>query len=224
MKYRIKTTEEFQEEGSWDSRHNCPRGWNTSGRMNHLLGQVLPDDYTKVCKQAKPIYISDTYGNWTIQPRDYTVVESESQPLAVPGTDLVFDLARLATEVDDLFQTRLNIAIRKHNDLLDAAIDKTQLQMTDYLNSVNSTFKEIRTELLAELSRGRAVIQLGSSQSVSVQHLDHPEFEAVVQSLYLHHKAMLVGPAGTGKTYMVLEVSNRMKLPFYKYSMTFSII
>lgn len=133
-----------------------------------------------------------------------------------------FDLDRLAKEIDGVFQEKMRVKA----ELLDTEsvkiLEKKNQELLDlfasYNEQVKAIFPDIKEELLAEIAKGRTVIVLPNRSEINVQHMDHPEMVHVVESLALHNQAMLVGPAGTGKTTMVKHIAERMVLPFYKYS------
>lgn len=232
-KYRFKTEEEFKQSGLWDIVNGTPVSWNKNRLMNHLMGKDIPTNYHGLCRAGEKFIIEDFMSpdrKWNITSMHYTSYESEESVLPqqfsrmeqsrreslTPGP--MFDIGRLSKEIDDLFDKKLTEAVNQHSEITTYSLTSAKAQMTDYLKKVKDTFKDIREELLAEVSRGRTTIVLSESQHIDIRHMDHPKMEDVIKSLHLNHKAMLVGPAGTGKTYMVAEIAERMKLPFYKYS------
>ena len=133
-----------------------------------------------------------------------------------------FDYDRLAKEIDTIFQDKYKRASRNLEDTTSQILAKRDKEFEAIIkekkNAVRNILSNIREELIAEVAKGRTTIVLPSTQEINITHTDHPKMEAVVQSLSLFNKAMLVGPAGTGKTYMTAQVAERMNLPFYKYS------
>ena len=236
ISYRFKTEKEFKEQGLWDSINGTPASWNKNRLMNHLMGKEIPFKYHPFCRANEKFIIEDLLDSnrkWNVSSIHFTRYEKEGDTevaLHQPFTQQemnrrehleagpTFDIGRLSKEIDELFDKKLEDAVNAHGELSTHALHSAKTLMTDYLKKVQDTFKDIRTELLAEVSRGRTTIVLNENQHVDVQHMDHPKMEDVVKSLHLNHKAMLVGPAGTGKTYMVAEIADRLKLPFYKYS------
>lgn len=118
-----------------------------------------------------------------------------------------FDLDRLVEEIDEHFQEISNTEENKFKKKLDVLF---------------STYDEFimsrKEKLIEELTiSGREVININDIPYV-VQHLDHVETTNVVRSLTLFKKALLVGPAGAGKTTMVQHIADNLKLKFFKYS------
>lgn len=66
--WRFKTEEEFKTEGRWDSKKNCPGGWNDSGKMNKYMGQLVPKQHWVACEGRKGFH----FDNWYFSPEDYT--------------------------------------------------------------------------------------------------------------------------------------------------------
>lgn len=122
-----------------------------------------------------------------------------------------FDLERLAKECNDLFQGILD-------ENLGTLTDQIETATTEFSNSISLASEDHIKMFLKEIERGRTIIQLPDSTEISVRAMDHPRMASVIKSLTLFKKVMLVGPAGTGKTYMVEQIAKRMKLTFYKYS------
>lgn len=134
-----------------------------------------------------------------------------------------FDIERLAKEIDEVFQNKQEKSFKSFDSETNQIIKKREQELDRIVNqkkeAVREVFSDIRGELLQEMQRGKSQIILErGGPSISIGHLDHPKMEDVIQSLYLTRKAMLVGPAGTGKTYMVQSIADRLELPFYKYS------
>ena len=223
-KWRFKTEEEFTREGLWATTTGTPVGWNGQKKMNYLLGKTIDGVFITHCEQGQ----SFRFDSWTITPKYYVGEEVSSRPPArqnipvrgpiesVPVPE--FDLQRLSKEIDEMFAERLDETDQKYVELASNLTAVTEQRVKDYKNQVDLIFRDIRTSLLAEVRRGHTTITMPGMVDVSIQHSDHPVLADVVKSLNLHHKAMLVGPAGTGKTYMIASLSDRMGLDFYKYS------
>ncbi len=133
-----------------------------------------------------------------------------------------FDLVRLASEIDNLFQ---NTLIAKQNDFdknISQTSDEWKVELQALLIAHKALAREavesLRDKMIVEIERGRVTIVLSPTREFNVQHMDHPEMANVVTSLHTQKKAMLVGPAGTGKTYMVADIAKRLNVKFYKYS------
>lgn len=129
---------------------------------------------------------------------------------------LTFDIERLASEIDDVFQEK----VEKNIDYFRQTGDQIILDNLEvYRSIIAETIKNSRDALFKEFEKEVCVITIPEKNlEVNIGRNDHPKFANVVQSLSLTGKALLVGPAGTGKTYMVNEIATRMKLSFYKYS------
>ena len=225
-KWRIRTKEEFVSEGLWINDGSIqpdggyPKGWNKTGSMNNLIGKDIPENLYSKCEESRYITLND---RWTIDRRNYVSYDDISNELIVhtPESTLEnpkFDFTRLATEVDNMFAQKLTKSSEEFLKIFNEFDSKYAKKTEDIMTNLNSIYASIRTDLIAEVSRGRTIINLPDGREVPVLHLDHPEMENVIKSINMQRKAMLVGPAGTGKTYMVAEIANRLNLPFYKYS------
>lgn len=227
--WRFKTKEEFKRDGLWIDSKGIPQGWNKSGNMNYLLGKELIPEVHHLCERGETF----KYDEWKITSDHYTsvIIDSQSattirpqQPQAFtpPNSQYQagpnFDINRLAKEIDEMFQKKINEATSRHTNISDSALKRAKSDMDKYQQDVQKTFKDIREQLLAEVTRGHTTIVLPDQMQINIQHMDHPKMVDVIKSLNMQKKAMLVGPAGTGKTFMVAAIAERMKLPFYKYS------
>ena len=223
MKWRVKTKEEFVTSGQWVTDMNIPRykgypaGWNKQGLMNEMIGSKIPEELHENCKNGQSVRI----GKYWLDKTHY--VSEQSVPLIVHTPDSTlenpkFDYSRLAKQINEHFQVRLNEATEKFDEKSKDFSDKTDKLISDLMGQIGHIYGSIREDLIAEVAKGRETIILPDSQEISIMHLDHPEMANVIKSINLYKKVMLVGPAGTGKTYMVAEIANRLKLPFYKYS------
>lgn len=235
VKWRFKTKEEFIRENLWVVSDDFPKGWNNKKLMNYLLGTEISDIYHTQCEQGATFKFD---GRWTVTKDAYKkVMQSEFSSnvpqLVVPGNSSSqsrvqeqyvseelpqFDLDRLAKEIDTLFQEKINHTCEVHNELGYNFLLKTEEKIEHYREQVDKIFKDIKESLIAEIQRGHTTIVMPNLQEIDIQHMDHPEMKNVIVSLVNQKKAMLVGPAGTGKTYMVAEIAKRLDLPFYKYS------
>lgn len=129
--------------------------------------------------------------------------------------ELVIDKKRVAEEINQTFQQVYEEQYTQFSKTLKKSTDEGIIKIGQ---ETTALVESMRERLLEEVRRGRTIINLGEALSISVGDLDHPEFEAVIKSLHLFGKVMLVGPAGTGKTHMIEQCSTRLDLPFYKYS------
>lgn len=235
ISYRLKTEREFKDAGLWDAVNGVPASWNKQRMMNHLMGIEIPREYHARCKAGDKFELKDPVVSgkyWNINSKHYIEFETNNSEMVPRGqisrleqerrshleAGPTFDIGRLANDIDALFDKKLEEASKEHSNISKQAITAANTFMSNYMSKVQTTFKDIREELLAEVSRGRTTIVLNQNTHIDIQHMDHPKMEDVIKSLHLNHKAMLVGPAGTGKTYMVAEIAQRLKLPFYKYS------
>jgi hypothetical protein len=211
--WRLKNQEEFTSTGRWDVAKGMPVGWNSEKKMNYLLGKRLPNSQYSACRNSEVVVVD----NWKIGPLDYI---QDEEPFAVTGTPEAphFDFDRLSKEINTMFQSKLDKAKADHTTLTTGYNTQLKAILESYKGQVASIFPEIKNALIAEIQRGHTTIVMPDQREVSIQEMDHPKMADVVQSLQLNHKAMLVGPAGTGKTYMVAEIADRLNLPFYKYS------
>lgn len=133
-----------------------------------------------------------------------------------------FDIERLAKEIDGIFQDKLKDKLLLFDKDISKTSDEWRLELQENLkkhqDAAKKAAKNMRDKILEEISKGRTTIILPENVQIEIQHMDHPKMEDVISSLSLHHKVMLVGPAGTGKTFMVAETAKRLSIPFYKYS------
>jgi hypothetical protein len=133
-----------------------------------------------------------------------------------------FDLDRLAKEIDTIFQDKLKDSILAFDVDVSKSSDEWRLELQNILKEHKDAAKyaarNMRDKIMEEIVKGRTTIVLPNTSEIEIQHMDHPKMEDVVKSLVIQKKTMLVGPAGTGKTYMVAEIAKRMNIPFYKYS------
>lgn len=82
-KYRFKTKEEFIRDGEWFHKRNTPIFWNDAGRMNHFLGQDIPEKYNSKCDSKD----SFSYDDWHFKSSNYVLKETKS---VNRHTDFVF--------------------------------------------------------------------------------------------------------------------------------------
>lgn len=139
--------------------------------------------------------------------------------------DLEFDLERLASEIDQEFQ-------KTHKKYTDSAVsiyesyssllkENKDLMAESFSKECKEVLSNIKDDLISEINKGRSVIQINQNNNkieINVDHMAHPIYEDALKTLLLSKKLMLVGPAGTGKTYMVQEFAKSLNVPFYKYS------
>lgn len=138
-------------------------------------------------------------------------------------TGVKVDLDRIAKEIDTVFQKiSLDSLVSFEKDSTSLSIEALKdieeiVEESKIL--VKKTVNSIREEIKKELLEGRATIVVNSSNTnISVGENDHPEMENVILSIVQQDKSMLVGPAGTGKTYMISQIADKLGIPFYKYS------
>ena len=72
-KYRFKTKEEFKRDGDWDDEQNCPTHWNDHGKMNHFLGQDIPDIHNRSIQAGRDF----GHEGWSIRACECTIKEEE---------------------------------------------------------------------------------------------------------------------------------------------------
>ena len=73
MKYRFKTKEEFEADGLWDKYCGSPKRWNDTGKMNHFLGQDVPDQFINYIESGKDF----NYDNWSFKPEECILNSTE---------------------------------------------------------------------------------------------------------------------------------------------------
>lgn len=144
--------------------------------------------------------------------------EVETLPIEVPE----FDLDKLAREIDEVFQEKMDTAIDSLEGnskiILNGSVTEISAIITKAKDKLKGELTDLKQMILGEMSKGRSVINLPEGITITTGVLDHPKVEDVVKSLSQQRKAMLVGPAGTGKTYMIADIAKKLSLEFYKYS------
>lgn len=159
--------------------------------------------------------------------------EPEMPNIPLTPEQLEFNLDRLATESDKVFKTQLD---RSKVELktqatsvsgevladLKTKVNQVKDSVTDeFMDGVKEVMRNSKELLLEELRKGRTIINVGAGEiahSISVSSDDHYMMESVLKSILLHKKILLVGEAGTGKTFMGSSIAEKLKLNFYKYS------
>jgi hypothetical protein len=138
---------------------------------------------------------------------------------------LEFDLERLAKEIDEVFQETQGKYIENSSNILSSyqelLEEKTEKLKEAYFTETSRIVSNIKEDLLQEFNKGRSIINItvgDTTVSANVDHLAHPIYEKALKTLVFSKKLMLVGPAGTGKTFMAQEFAKSLGLPFYKYS------
>lgn len=219
--WRIKTEKEFKRENLWNTEYNVPIGWNRVKKMNYLMGKTIPTDQLESCSKSLALKID----GWKIKNSDYVFGTSELTddfvvtPVVVDEVPKIFfNIDRLSKEIDNLFKQKFDDSFKRHEDLHEKITSALELRYKAYLKKVKKILPDIKEELLDEIRRGHTTLVLPNVGEVSIQESDHPKFKDVITSLHTYKKSMLVGPAGTGKTYMVAEIAKRLNVPFYKYS------
>ena len=139
--------------------------------------------------------------------------------------DVEFDLERLSAEIDQEFQKThtkyTDSAGSIYNSYSELLLENKNLMADSFLKECKAVLSNAKKDLIEEIIKGRSVIQITQNNrtiEINVDHMAHPLYESALKSLLLSKKLMLVGPAGTGKTYMVQEFAKSLNLPFYKYS------
>lgn len=144
-----------------------------------------------------------------------------------PSNVVEFDLDRLVREIDQTFQTTEKESLAKFIEncntvrITQAGRFDTFLgeKLKDHEANYAQIARDYKQELLNEIARGRTLITISNTgQEIGVGYMDHPAMEAVIKTIVLNKRVMLVGPAGTGKTTIVSQIAQKMNLPFYKYS------
>jgi GTPase SAR1 family protein len=138
---------------------------------------------------------------------------------------LEFDLERLAGEIDEVFQETQTKYIENSSTILSSyeelLKEKTDKLKEEYISETSNIINNIKEDLFQEFNKGRSIINItigDTNVSANVDHLAHPIYEKALQTLVFSKKLMLVGPAGTGKTFMAQEFAKALNLNFYKYS------
>lgn len=128
-----------------------------------------------------------------------------------------FDKERLAKEIDVFFQKSTDKYTKNYEEKIGNA-KKDYYEMTSkFLKQIDDLTTKNRDELIALLLKTPAAEVMANGISIKIDHLDHPETKPVTESLMMFKKALLVGPAGTGKSTMAYKIAEKLKLPFYKY-------
>ena len=143
-----------------------------------------------------------------------------------PPTEFTFNFPRLVKEIDGLVDNRKEkvfeevqqIRLIAENAIMAEKEKQLKQFEKEYQAQATLAYETCKEDLLRELRSARTVINIPERASINVSHDDHPQFQEVLTTLLTFHKVMLVGKAGTGKTYMSEQFAERLELPFYKYS------
>ena len=143
-----------------------------------------------------------------------------------PPDEFTFSFPRLVKEVDTLVNDRVTKSVgsidvetsKLTSKALNAINQEEAKALDSYKEGANKVLEDIKNDLIAEIERGRSVIHVNNTISINVGHSDHPQAEKIYQTLTLLKKTLLVGKAGTGKTYMAEKFAEKIGIPFYKYS------
>ena len=173
MKWRVKTKEEFVTSGQWVTDISIPRykgypaGWNKQGLMNEMIGSKIPEELHENCKNGQSVRI----GKYWLDKTHY--VSEQSVPLIVhtPESTLEnpkFDYSRLAKQINEHFQARLNEATDKFDEKSKDFSDKTDKLISDLMGQISHIYGSIREDLIAEVAKGRETIILPDSQEISI--------------------------------------------------------
>lgn len=140
--------------------------------------------------------------------------------------EFYFNLPKLSEEVDVLFEKKL----LQTEQVLDTTFRKgveghrafcseftTQFEK-EYRETISKVLSEAKDELINEISKGRTILNISDNVTMNIEESAHHQFEEVFRKLITHKKVMLVGKAGTGKTYMASQIAEKLGLNFYKYS------
>jgi len=231
--WRIKTEQEFRDQGLFGT--SVPQGWNGQGKMSYLYGKPLDPIHNEACEQKRAIKVDSwqlAFHHYTSEPLPagtISALESASAPKKKqslmpppksnsPAQGPVFDIKRVSEELNELFQERLEASLSAQTESLSAFNNSVLSTYKMFEQRIKDTLPDIVEGLKAEIQKGHITIVIPERGEFNVQSTDHPKMADVVMSLQVQRKAMLVGPAGTGKTYMVADIASRLKLPFYKYS------
>ena len=72
-KYRLKTKEEFIQDGLWNDKYDCPDEWAWEGQMNKFLGIDVSDEFNIYCNKKEDF----EYDGWYFRNTDYVLKEQE---------------------------------------------------------------------------------------------------------------------------------------------------
>lgn len=142
-----------------------------------------------------------------------TKVASITQPPKVEE----FDMERLCKEIDKSFQKLSSEKEKEYSNKLQN-LAKEQLNNVDsFYKDLNSYIESQRENLLNALVKTSISQLVINDEVINIDLLDHPETKAVVGSLKRFKKALMVGPAGTGKSTLAYKIAEKLNLPFFKY-------
>lgn len=116
--------------------------------------------------------------------------------------------------------TSQETAIR--NELMNIFLDGMNVQVSNAIHEAvqigaADAVKDINEKI--ERLENHRVIQLQTPKAMKVlEDQTHHTFPELVRALTTGIPVMLVGPAGTGKTYAALQVSRLLEIPFYSIS------
>ncbi len=126
-----------------------------------------------------------------------------------------FDKERLSKEINEFFQ---KLSAQEAEAFEKILYETTDFHLKAAQNGLGEVIKANLDVIKNEIMRNGTTIQLPNLPTFDIELSDHPVIQEVIASINLFKKVLLVGPAGTGKTYMIEQLAQRMNLPFYKYS------
>lgn len=209
------------------SENNTNQNLTDSTEVQYVETEEVTQFTPQVMSENKPeeenqiVYVPDVHGQEIPMLQEAQV--NYDQETGLP----VFDINRLSKEIDEVVEDKLKFVDEKLNSMAQGSAGAAKLitdsMLEGYKKDVKKVFGDIKEQLLEEVRQGRNVVNIVNGEGAVVNTLtehdnDHHKFNDVVKSLAIHHKVLLVGPAGTGKTTMIEHMAERMNKPFYKYS------
>ena len=172
----------------------------TNENPNAVLPAVITQEQAQVMDQGNQVvYVPDAHGQEIPMVQEAQVKYDEETGLPV------FNIEQLSQDIHGIVEDKLKFAEEKLNTMAQGAAGASKLitdsMLEDYKKEVKQVFGDIKEQLLEEVRQGRDTINIVDGSGVilntlSSQDNDHHKFNDVVKSLAIHHKVLLVGPAG----------------------------
>lgn len=129
------------------------------------------------------------------------------------------DLDKVSEEIDGIYQDLQEM----HTNNMKSRTKDMQLAANkihvEFKKKVRDDLLNHKDELIKVLEESKVTIVLPNTKTVTSDPInDHPQFVDVVKKVNAFGKLLMMGAAGTGKTYMCQQLAERMDTPFYKYS------
>lgn len=204
----------------WFHEHKCREKWNgrslTTGN-NAILLTCFQSGYDwsldKWINETKLESFLSRRGYMktsTPPPPQTTTTESTNQ------TTTHMETKAMPTTTYDNTEKKVNAGFTLNLDLAALVGDgvKEYIEGSGLLNNVEQRIKEEAAKL------NPTVVMLGEIKMGETKQRPHKKFTDLVKKVHLEKQALLVGPAGTGKSTLAKQVAESLGLPFASISCT----